>query len=149
MFEAHRKEPLKLVEDASQSEAGFGPWNPGIESSIPLEFAPLATIFRPENISSNFPELRELSEFSGISMEELAVFKPERLVVHEVLVRVIADLWVPDGDKYEDLGQNFRRMTSTIISKYVLPRMDEVRQLYNDLEMQISELMRPGTRGQL
>ena len=141
MFEAHRREPLKSVEDAFQSETGFGPWNPGIESSIPLEFAPLATIFRPENISSNFPELRELSEFSGISMEELAVFKPERLVVHEVLVRVIADLWVPDGDKYEDLGQNFRRMTSTIISKYVLPRMDEVTQLYDDLQMQISELM--------
>ena len=75
-------------------------------------------------------------------MEELAVFKPQRLVVHEVLVRVIADLWVPDGDKYEDLGQNFRRMTSTIMSKYVLPRMDEVRQLYDDLQMQISELMR-------
>ena len=95
-------------------------------SCDPAGVRPLGEIFRPENISSNFPELRELSEFSGISMEELAVFKPERLVVHEVLVRVIADLWVPDGDKYEDLGQNFRRMTSTIISKYLLPRMDEV-----------------------
>ena len=137
----NRKEPFKLAEDAFHSEAGFGPWNPGVESSIPLEFVPLASLFSPENISSDLPELRELSEFSGISMEELAVFRPERLVVHELLVRVIADLWVPDGAKYEDLGQNFRRMMSVILSKYILPRMDGVRQLYSDLRMRISELI--------
>ena len=41
--------------------------------------------------------------------------------MHEVLVRVMADLSVPDGKVYEDLGINFRRMVGTILSKYVAP----------------------------
>ena len=77
--------------------------------------------------------MRELSEFSGIPREELVAFRPERLAVHELLVRVIADLYVPDGAKYEDLGENFRRMTSVILTKHILPRMDEVKRLYSDL----------------
>ena len=127
--------------DATQLETGFGPWNPGIELTIPPEFVPLATLFRPENTFSTMAGLRELSDFSGISREELVAFRPERLVVHELLVRVIADLSVPDGAKYEDLGRNFRQMVSAILSKHILPRMNEVEQLYNDLQRQISELI--------
>ena len=134
------EEPLKSIMDASQLETGFGPWNPGIESTIPPEFVPLATLFRPENISSSPAELRELSDFSGLSTEVLVAFRPERLAVHEVLVRVIADLHVPDGAKYEDLGENFRRMTSAILTKHILPRMEEVKQLYGELQQQILEL---------
>ncbi|MGO9485450.1 MAG: hypothetical protein ACLPX9_12825 [Rhodomicrobium sp.] len=126
--------------DASQPETGFGPWNPGIESTIPLEFVPLATLFRPENTASDLTGLRELSDFSGISIEELVAIRPERLAVHELLVRLIADVSVPDGAKYEDLGSNFRRMASTILSRYILPRMDEAIELYNDLQRQLSEL---------
>jgi len=121
-------------------ETEFGPWNPGIESTLPAEFVRLATLLRPENSATGLSELRELSDFSGISIEELVAFRPERLVTHELLIRVIADLNVPDGAKYEDLGTNFRRMTSTILSKHVLPRMDEVRRLHSDLERQVSEL---------
>ncbi len=121
-------------------ETEFGPWNPGIESTLPPEFVPLATLFRPENAATDLRELRELSDFSGISIEELVAFRPERLVAHELLIRVIADLNVPDGAKYEDLGTNFRKMTATILSKHVLPRMDEVRRLHSDIGRQVSEL---------
>jgi hypothetical protein len=127
--------------EATQLETGFGPWNPGIESTIPPEFVPLATLFRPENTFSTMAGLRELSDFSGISREELVAFRPQRLVVHELLVRVIADLSVPDGVKYEDLGRNFRQIVSAILSKHILPRMNEVEQLYNDLQRQILELI--------
>ena len=135
------EEQLNLVTDFSQPETGFGPWNPGIESTIPPEFVPLATLFRPENTSSSLTELRELSEFSGMPVEELVAIRPERLAVHELLVRVIADLSVPDGAKYEDLGSNFRRMVSAIHSRHIVPRMDEVIALYNDLQRQLSELI--------
>ncbi len=122
-------------------EIEFGPWNPGIESTLPPEFVPLSTLFRPENAATDATELRELSDFSGLSIEELAAIRPERLAVHELLIRVIADLNVPDGAKYEDLGRNFRAMTSTILSKYILPRMDEVKQLHSDLQRNVSELI--------
>ena len=124
-----------------ERETEFGPWNPGIESTLPAEFVPLATLFRPENGAMDLTALRELSGFSGIPIEELAAFRPERLVVHELLIRVIADLNVPDGAKYEDLGRNFRSMTSAILSKYILPRMDEVKQLHSNLGRDISALL--------
>jgi hypothetical protein len=28
----------------------LGPWNPGVETPIPEELRPLATIFRPDNV---------------------------------------------------------------------------------------------------
>ncbi len=124
-----------------EPETEFGPWNPGIESTLPPEFVPLSTLFRPENAATDLTELRELSDFSGILIEELVAFRPERLAVHELLIRVIADLNVPDGAKYEDLGRNFRSMTSTILSKYILPKMNEVKELHNDLGRDISELV--------
>ena len=43
-------------------------------------------------------------------------FRPERLAVHELLIRVTADVSVPDGPNYEDLGINFREITETILT---------------------------------
>lgn len=132
---------MKQIMDAFQSETEFGPWNPGIESTIPPEFVSLATLFRPENTFSTLAELRELSDFSGISIEELAVIRPERLVVHELLIRVLADLNVPDGARYADLGTNFRRMTAAILASHIHPRMDELKDLYSDLHRRAAELI--------
>ena len=36
----------------------------------------------------------------------------------EPLIRVMADLSVPDGEKYGDLGINFRQMTATIMGTF-------------------------------
>lgn len=124
-----------------EPEVEYNPWNPGIESTIPPEFAPLATLYRPENCVADLTGLRELSDFSGITIEELVAFKPERLAVHELLIRVIADLSVPDGAKYEDLGKNFRAMTSAILSKHILPRIEEIEELYGDLQRKLSGLI--------
>ena len=90
-------------------------WNPGLEPGLPRAVGPLATIFRSENIEQSFREIEELADFSGLAPAQLALFRPERLVVHEVLIRVMADLSVPIGAVYADLGVNFRRMVSTIL----------------------------------
>ncbi len=98
-------------------------------------------MFRQENAIAELASIEELSDFSGLPLESLAEFRPERLAVHELLIRVTADFYVPDGTKYEDLGTNFRRIAGTILSKYIEPHMDAVRQIHSDLRRQVSELL--------
>ena len=54
----------------------------------------------------------------------------------------MADLSVPDGPRVEDLGINFRAMTSTILERYVAPRMKEIEEAYHRLEREIEALAR-------
>ncbi|WP_132256007.1 hypothetical protein [Methylobacterium segetis] len=103
-----------------------GPWSPGIESALPRAFLPLATIHRPENVETRLGDALEISAFSGLSLQEVVAFRAERLVVHEVLIRVMADLSVPVGETYGDLGVNFRRMVARILSVSIAPHAAEV-----------------------
>ena len=108
----------------------FGPWNPGIQSEIPDRLLPLATLYRTEHVRTPLPDAREIADITGLPLRELVAFRPERLALHELLVRVTADISVPDGTRIEDLGINFRRITSTIFERYIEPRMDSVRGAY-------------------
>ena len=97
-----------MPQTTEQMERGdVGPWNPGIKSSLPSEYLPLSTMFRPENVFTNIETASELSDFTGLPIQQLIFFRPERLIVHELLIRVSADIFVSDGSKYEDLGVNF------------------------------------------
>ena len=125
---------------ASAYEPEYGPWHPGISSELPARLLPLATIFRPEHVFTTLDQLRELHDLTGLAHEELAVFRPQRLVVHELLIRVTADLSVPDGEKVEDLGINFRRMTHTILTRHIDPHMGEIVAAYDALKEQIAHL---------
>ncbi|MFD0935044.1 hypothetical protein ACFQ12_07595, partial [Methylobacterium trifolii] len=107
-----------------------GPWNPGIESTLPRAFLPLATVFRAENVSTPFAEAQELHGLSGLPATEVVAFRPERLVVHELLIRVMADLSVPVGETYGDLGVNFRGIVARILSAYVAPRRAAIAQIH-------------------
>ncbi|TXM73392.1 hypothetical protein FV222_05430 [Methylobacterium sp. WL103] len=98
-----------------------GPWNPGIESTLPRRFLALTTLYRPENVATPLAEAVELAAFSGLPMPEIVAFRPERLVVHEVLIRVMADLSVPVGETYGDLGVNFRAIVAHILADAVAP----------------------------
>ena len=89
-------------------------WNPGLKSSIPQALKPLITLYRPENAFVEYAEAQELADFCGIRPAGLIALRPERLLVHELLIRVSADLSVPDGPAYEDLGLNLRSMVKTI-----------------------------------
>jgi hypothetical protein len=121
--------------------AEYGPWNPGIQSEPPLVLQPLATLFRPENVFTGFDQAHELAHVTGLPVEEVVVFRPERLVVHELLVRVTADFSVPDGPRVEDLGINFRRIVETILARHVAPHMDGIVAEYRALERSVAALV--------
>jgi hypothetical protein len=94
---------------------------------------PLATIFRAENVSTSAAKAHELRDYCGLPPHELVAFRPERLIVHELLVRVTSSLAVPDGPDQEDLGRNFRRMASTILDKHIAPHRIQLTELFERL----------------
>jgi len=70
-----------------------GPWNPGLLSQIPREWRSLSTILRPENVATGLAAAEELQSLTGFSLSELVVFRPQRLALHELLIRG-HDAWV-------------------------------------------------------
>jgi hypothetical protein len=60
-------------------------------------------------------------------------FRPQRLALHELLVRVTADFSIPDGAKIEDLGINFRRTVATILRTTSSPSRRGSMQAYEVL----------------
>ena len=91
-----------------------GPWNPGLRSPMPRAVQPLCTLYRPENAYTSLAEVRELSDFTGLPEADLVAFRPRRLAVHELLIRVAANLSIPDEAGPDALGVNFRRIVRTI-----------------------------------
>jgi hypothetical protein len=69
-------------------------WHPGIKSTLPSEYLPLSSMFQTENVFSSIEIATELSEFTGLAIQQLVFFRPERLVIHELLIRVSADIFV-------------------------------------------------------
>lgn len=116
-----------------------GPWNPGIQSQLPKDVLPFSTLVRPENIFQSLDEVFELTEFTGLQREDVVAFRPERLVVHELLIRMLANYYVSDGDEYEDLGFNFRNMARTVHEKYLMPKMPVLEAKFNEIHQQVFE----------
>ena len=90
-------------------------------------------MFRPENVSTSLEEARELSDFCGLAPSELVAFRAERLIVHELLIHVTANLTVPDGPNYEDLGISFREIAANILSRHIAPHVAELDKLHEEL----------------
>jgi hypothetical protein len=86
----------------------------------------MCTIFRSENAFTTYDQAIEFRDLTGLALPQLVVFRPQRMVLHEVLVRVTADYEVPDpeGAHVLSLGVNFRRMTQAILRRHLAPRMD-------------------------
>ena len=118
-----------------------GPWNPGIKSTLPVEYLPLSTMFRPENVVNSIETATELNGFTGLTIQQLICFRPERLVVHELLIRVSADIFVSDGSKYEDLGVNYRNIVDSILRDYIQPNMARVVEGFNELKVQVQSMV--------
>jgi hypothetical protein len=119
-----------MSDAAAASSPPFGPWNPGIASRMPDAIRGLCTFLRPENVVTVPTTAIELRDLTGLDLTEVVAFRPERLALHEVLIRVTADLSVPDGSRIEDLGINFRRMTRALLARCVEPRMDAIAAEY-------------------
>ena len=116
---------------ADAADAQFGPWNPGIQSQIPAHLRHYCTIFGPENVFTSLADADEMRDLTGLEFTELVTFQPRRLALHEVLIRVTADLSVPDGSRIEDLGINFRQMTGVLLNRCIEPRMSEIDAIYD------------------
>ena len=119
----------------------IGPWNPDIKSTLPLDYLPLSTLFRPQNVFTSIETATELIGFTGLSIQQLICFRPERLVVHELLIRVSADIFVSDGSKYEDLGINYRNIVDTILGDYIQPHMAQIVECFNELSAQVESMV--------
>ncbi|MEZ5933485.1 MAG: hypothetical protein R3F54_16330 [Alphaproteobacteria bacterium] len=117
----------------------LGPWNPGLSSSLPPAARSLATIYRPENIAGRLEDALERSAFTGLDPEDLVAFRPERLAVHELLIRVTGDFSVPDGKRYADLGINFRSIVDTILKRDIQPAMGEIVADFEALKCEMRE----------
>jgi hypothetical protein len=108
----------------------LGPWNPGVKSRIPGRLLPLSTIFRSDNVFVDIGRVKELRDLTGLEFSELVTFRPARLALHELMIRVTADVSVSDGSRYEDLGINFRRIVSRIYEGCVQPNLAQIDASY-------------------
>lgn len=120
-----------------QGAAEAGPWNPGLGPELPRHLLPLSTIFRPENVFTSLEHAHEYREFTGLELQELVVFRPQRLLLHELLIRVTADLSVPAGSEVGDLGINFRKMADRIYHGYLEAQLDVLLAEYDRLRSAI------------
>ena len=77
--------------DKYSDDRAEGPWNPGVRSALTRELLALSTIFRQENVFGDLARAIELRDITGLTLEDLAIFRPERLALHELLVRMTAD----------------------------------------------------------
>ncbi|MBE7201974.1 MAG: hypothetical protein INR70_29795 [Parafilimonas terrae] len=111
---------------AHATDPPIGPWNPGVRSDLPSAFLPLVTVYRPEHVETPLRDALDLSDLCGLPARQLTRFRASRLVVHEVLIRVMSDLSVPVGAVYADLGVNFRAIVATILQDGIEPRLGEI-----------------------
>jgi hypothetical protein len=130
MQSVNANDPEQRVNPAGDPPV-HGPWNPGIQSQIPRELQHLSTIFRPENVFTSIAAVSEMQGLTGFSPSELVAFRPQRLALHELLIRVTADFAVPDGTRIGDLGINFREIASHLLERHLLPEMDALVAVYD------------------
>lgn len=125
-------EPTKIAPSA---------WNPGVVSYIPKEFRCLETIFSPDCVFSSAAYLEEIQNFTGLQYEELTVFRPERLALHELIVRVNIMIAISEGAREGDFGRNFREIVSKIWIEYVLPQREKINGIYDHNRAAASDLV--------
>jgi hypothetical protein len=121
------------------ADNAFDPWNPGLQSQVPKEWRSLATIFRSENVSTGLAAVDELRGLTGLAASELVAFHPQRLALHELLIRVTADFVVPDGSRIGDLGINFRKIAAHVLAEYLEPQMQAIRREFAAVRRRVTD----------
>ncbi len=130
------------MDRTAEPDEQFSAWNPGVGTGVPAAFRDLETIFRPECVLGSLTEVAELAELTGLPHEELTAFRPRRLALHELIVRVTADIAVAEGEQEEDFGRNFRRIATQFWEHHVLPGMDGIERIHAELREQAGALAR-------
>ena len=75
-----------------------------------------------------------------MSPEELIAFRPHRLVLHELIVRITADIVVREGENEEDLGINFRNIANLIFSQYIIPALMQIEHAFDTMRTRIEDM---------
>jgi hypothetical protein len=137
-------ELVNMLPEIDAQSGSEGAWKPGIFSELSYELLALASIFRSENILNDVAQARELHEVTGIDIEQLAIFRPKRLALHEVLVRVTADYEIPDPQEasVSSLGVTLRQMAQLLMSKAVETSASDIDNAYAKMRKDISEVVR-------
>jgi hypothetical protein len=128
-----------MSESAERTRNEAGPWNPGLQSQVPSDLRSLCTIYREANVSTSPAAAAELRLLTGLPEAELVAFRPRRLLLHELLVRVTADFSVPDGPRIEDLGIDFRRITTRLLQHYLEPQLPAITEAFETARRQLRE----------
>ena len=76
----------------------YGPWNPGLETPVPPQLRPLCTVMRPDNALTSAAAALEWRDWTGLDLPDVVAFRPGRLALHELLIRVTANVSVPTGE---------------------------------------------------
>jgi hypothetical protein len=124
------------------SDPQYSAWNPGIESEIPPRYRELETIYNPANVFTELGEVTQLALETGLNPEELIAFRPHRLALHELIVRITADIVVREGENEEDLGIHFRDIAGQIFSRYIIPALMQIEHGYDTMRTRIEDLTR-------
>jgi len=111
----------------------YSAWNPGIETEIPQAYRSLETIYDPALVFTSVEEVDELSRETGLLPVELVCFRPHRLAMHDLILRVNADILITEGKKEEDLGINFREVTNHIYDNYLKEKLPEIEKAYQSM----------------
>lgn len=128
------------MSDTLTDEEGCSAWNPGVESWIPVPFRPLETLFRPEWADISLEEAQRDADLTGLPVEDLGLYRPVRLSLHELIVQVTADVAVPEGREEKDFGENFRTIVRRILNHDIQPRLAELESEHADLHQRAQEL---------
>ena len=99
----------------------YSAWNPGLSANLPRELSSLETIFQTPNVYTRYDEVQEIAKLTGLKPEHLVGFTSWRLVMHELIVRVSANIHIPEAEHEEDFGINFRRITNDILYQHIAP----------------------------
>lgn len=133
----------------SDPEPEFDAWNPGLSSEIPTDLLPRVTLYNAENSTTDYPTAQEAASFCGLKPQDMTAFKVSRLAMHEVLIRVTADLYVPDGPNYEELGLNLRGMADGILTNHVQPKMQELETEFSSLQTEVTKRLHARLKGDI
>jgi hypothetical protein len=121
-----------------------GPWNPGLETPVPERLRPLCTVMRPENALTAVAAARERRDWTGLDFPDVVAFRPRRLALHELMIRITANIAVPTGEAIGDLGVNFRALTQAILDSHIEPRMDALEAAYAATRLRASKYINAG-----
>ncbi|MCB1955640.1 MAG: hypothetical protein KDG55_08185 [Rhodocyclaceae bacterium] len=110
----------------------FDAWHPGVASGIPPVWRDLETLYRTECVTTSRAEVDADVSLTGLAPEQLTAFRPERLALHELIVRITAEIAVPEGEMEEDFGKHFRQIAHTVLDRHIRPEMARIAAVHAD-----------------